>query len=398
VQQQLAAATSALSRAVKTRQICFVSNPEFVMLQTRMQVCKRNVAGFKPATSSGKAVALHKVHTKALAKATAELEAAVKQAVKAEDTARSRTAVWSVRAALTTNLALANSITAAAQARVHFSFQPRGPRLQADIDSAINFVFKALENMRVCTNTIGVVSVQGAGKSGLIRVLQSFDKIKVLLENHLAFMPDLTKFLCAVKDSASTTVIQQLCFAAENSILAARHDVSDYNTNFVVERLPACCLLFSFVAFKDGFLSKTHFFDIVRRVVAEGFLPGQIWFLAEEPTTCKQRLQARADAETDPVLKAQHQAEADSPLSYLTDLFKAHELFYSRNPRLAGRVQVLAEKLPTRSDAAEYSATLRRVYGGRMTDFFGSAGRNTAPRTVKLAAAAASQADKAAAP
>ena len=112
--------------------------------------------------------------------------------------------------------------------------------------------------------------------------------------------------------------------------------------------------------------------ELVRRVQREGYLPGSLWFINESPATCKARLEARASAETDPTLKAQRVSEAASPLSYLQDLSDAHDMLYGCNPALRNRVQIFVEALPTRVDAEEYDALVRRVHGGRITAYFAS--------------------------
>jgi hypothetical protein len=342
---------------------------DLLMLQTRMQVTKRNVAGFKPAKSGSSA--LHKVHTKTLAKATAKLDSTVSAAMKDYDVKQSGLSVWTARAALSSSLKLANRLVAAGSARMHFNGQAHSPRMQDDVDAGIDLVFSALNHMRVLSHTVGVVSVQGAGKSSLIRALLGLTRFTVLLEQHEKFMPQLTLLLQAMQGGASANV-QAACNAAEHAIFDARHHAEDITKEYVLERLPACCLIFGFVNFKNGHLTKNDFFALVKRVVNEGFLPGQIWFLAEDPVTCKQRLQQRADATLDPVVKAQHQAEADSPIEYLSDLFAAHQLFYATNSQLAARVVVISEKLPVRTDLNEYETLLRRVYGGRAAEYFDS--------------------------
>lgn len=182
-------------------------------------------------------------------------------------------------------------------------------------------------------------------------------------------MPELKLFLDALPTN-NIPVIQTACMAAELAILKAKHDLHDAAAEFVVERTPACCLLYGFVAFRNGHLSKLQFFDLVRRVESEGYLPGHLWFVSESPETCRARLQLRASLETDPTAKAQRVAEASAPMEYLRDIFEAHCLFYANNLALQRRVQVVGEALPVRVNVGEYNVLVQRVFGARLAEYF----------------------------
>jgi hypothetical protein len=345
-----------------------VSN-ELLLLQSRLETTRRNVASLKRSkTTSG----LHSVHTKALIAAHKHLDSHIRALQKDKDAARAGLSTWILRSSLSATLSLANSVVQGQVARLHFTNRTVGTaRAAADVNLGIDFVFDALNKMRVASNAGALVSVQGAGKSSAIRAMSTIDAFAVKLEDADAFMPLLTVFLNTLS-TGSLPEQQQACAAAETAIFNARHVLPDPGTDYVIERAPSCCLLYGFVSFAAGQLTKKQFFDLVQRVVAEGFLPGMLWFVSENPATCSERLLARANLATDPTERAQHQAEAAVSRTYLADLYFAHELFYARNAALAARVAVIAEPLPERTSLPQYEALVRRSMGQRFVDFFES--------------------------
>lgn len=357
---------------VKTRYINLhlsSTDPECLTLAVRLTVVRRNLAALKPAKA--KAAAKHPVYTDDLIAASGAFAESTVAAFKNDDMRAANAAKWTLRQSLSRSCSLADAIVQRIDARHALVSGTTSARTSIDMERACDFSLSAFDTLRVAVNVSAMVSVQGAGKTSALNAISAIPGLTVKPEQIDLFMPDLKVFLDAVPDG-SVTDVQSKCMAAETAILAAKHDVSDPASKFVVERLPSCCILFGLVSYKNGHLSKEQFMELVRRVQREGYLPGSLWFINESPATCKARLEARASAETDPTLKAQRVSEAASPLSYLQDLSDAHDMLYGCNPALRNRVQIFVEALPTRVDAEEYDALVRRVHGGRITAYFAS--------------------------
>jgi thymidylate kinase len=312
--------------------------------------------------------ARHKEHTPALTKAISALDKAFLSAKRSEIKCTDTVPLTHVRSLLIHCFKTMQQCTRANGLLRQLSSSPHSVRGMDMMHVAVGKMRAVLKGLRVLPFVVGVVAVQGSGKTTVIEILQdSFkangSKIEFHRENHEKFMPPLRSYLAAMARSAPLHELQDLSHKVQLAVLDAAHqglsDVGVAGPGAVVERLTTCVMAFGLTALKNGHLSMAHFFDLADTVEKVGFLPSCIWWVDEDPEVCLARVKSRAQA--DPT----RTHEASSGLQYLRDLAVAHELVYG-HVSVRDRCTVWTDRLPLMGCKDTYKDTVCRIFGTRI--------------------------------
>ena len=340
----------------------------------QLQILVRNLAALKPGTGT-RAVQFHETHTKDLLNLIKQLVLKRSAHVRANNI-KLPDGAWTIRLGLVTALKLSDEIFERLSAISNLRTSTMTVRISGFLE-ACEHIKRIMLSVRVVANAAVLVGLQGSGKSRALQALSKhFPAFTVIFEDRDSFMPLLTEYSLAAANNVDNVITQNLCYGTQTQILLAGHDLVSNFLHYVTERGPTCSLAYCLVAYKNGHLSRKQFYMITSEVARVGFLAGHVWYVEETVANCKARMLARADAEPDPIKKAQHQAEADAPTALLEDLTWAHQLVYLHSHEENPRVAVIRETLPLLEAGHddEYDAQIARIFGTRLQAHFTSVG------------------------
>lgn len=312
--------------------------------------------------------ARHKEHTPALTKAIAALDKSFLSAKRSEIKGTDAVPLTHVRSLLIHCFKTMQQCTRANGLVRQLSSSPHSVRDADIMHVAVGKMRAVLKDLRVLPYVVGIVAVQGSGKTTVIEILQkSFQandsKVVFYRENHENFMPPLRAYLAAMARSAPLRELQALSHKVQLAVLDAAHqglsDVGVAGPGAVVERLTTCVMAFGLTALKNGHLTMAQFFNLADTVEKVGFLPSCIWWVDEDPEVCLARVKSRAQA--DPT----RTHEASSGLQYLCDLAVAHEIVYG-HVSMRSRCTVWTDRLPLMGCKDKYKDTVCRIFGTRI--------------------------------